>query len=267
MKQIKALVLTFDKYRALTDHMIFKYAQLWPDHPFQFWVPYQQSPPTQQNENVHYVQTPPAIKATVLALLADLDDEELIYWCVDDKYPIKLEIAKIERSYAWLSSQASSAVSGVLFCRSRRMWDRRCLAAETMVDEWGQEYLERTGYEQIWIHQFVKVKVLRYLFSTFPDVIPFPRDMDGLRDKVSKPPQHRLFVTRHNLAVFGESVDRGVLTRNCQRSILEHSLALPAWGSEATRRVFLVGTRSLNARQRIRYLLGDLTGHPPDFFY
>jgi hypothetical protein len=33
---MKAIVLTCDRYRALTEHMIRKYEELWPDHPFVF---------------------------------------------------------------------------------------------------------------------------------------------------------------------------------------------------------------------------------------
>jgi len=267
MKPIKAIVMTFDKYRTLTDHMIFKYTQLWPDHPFQFRVPFQNLPATQTGQHVDYRQTPAAIKATVLGLLEDLHDEELVYWCIDDKYPVKLNIEKIAQSYQWLSSEQANAVSGVLFCRSRRMWDRRCLTAEAVSDSWGNVYLEKTGYEQIWIHQFVRVKVIRHLFNTFPDQIPYPRYMDELRDKVTKPIDHRLFVSQQNLAVFGESTDKGVLTRNCHQSIKDNGLTLPDWGSRLTTRDHFVGSWKVNAKQRLRYLVGDLTNRPPDFFY
>src|SRR5437016_2587497 len=38
---MKAIVLTCDRYRAVTEHMILQYEKLWPDHPFVFRVPYQ----------------------------------------------------------------------------------------------------------------------------------------------------------------------------------------------------------------------------------
>lgn len=267
MKPIKAIVMTCDKYRALTDHMIFKYSQLWPDHPFQFRVPYQELAPTQTGDRVHYRQTPVAIKATVLALLEDLDDEELIYWCIDDKYPVQLDVKKIEHVYQWLTSDCAQEGSGVLFCRARRMWDPRCLTGEVLSDDWGNKYLERSGYQQIWIHQFVKVGVIRHMFMSFPDDIPFASHMDSLRNKLTKPAQHRLWVTRQNLAVFGESARKGSLTRNCYRSMKDNGLAVPGWESEVTSGNFMVGTWKLNTKQRLRYFIGNLTGRQPDFFY
>src|SRR6187397_1047533 len=40
--KIKAIVLTCDRFRAITRHLILKYERLWPDHPFIFHVPYQE---------------------------------------------------------------------------------------------------------------------------------------------------------------------------------------------------------------------------------
>ena len=46
-------------------------------------------------ERVKYLTAPSDIKGTVLHLLTEIDDEEWIYWCVDDKYPIQLVTDKI----------------------------------------------------------------------------------------------------------------------------------------------------------------------------
>ena len=240
-KPMKAIVLSCDRFRAVTDHMIFKYAQLWPDHPFRFRVPYQEFGPTPATAMVEYRRTPVGIKATVLALLEDLDDEELVYWCIDDKYPIKLDVGRIEAMLRWLSEEGASTISGILFCRCRKMWDRRFLTGLEIVDDLENIYLERKGYAQIWLHQFVRVKVLRYLFESFPDFIPAARAMDELKKRVRKPPSHRVFVSSQNAAVFGESTSHGILTQNCHRSILENGMALPAWGSTTTNEEIVIG--------------------------
>jgi len=85
--KIRAIVLTCDRYRAVTEHMIFQYDRLWPDHPFVFHVPYQELGGV-DTEQVKYFPTPSDIKGTVLRLLTQIDEEEWIYWCVDDKYPL-----------------------------------------------------------------------------------------------------------------------------------------------------------------------------------
>jgi len=258
MDTVKAIVMTCDKYRALTDHMIFKYEKLWPNHPFHFRVAYQESVPRIPTDRIEYMKSSPDIKTTVLTLLNDLDDEELIYWCIDDKYPVKINVPRIEKMYQWLANEKTSAVSGILFCRCRRMWDNTHLTGETIVDNQQNVYLERKGYAQIWIHQFLRVKVLRYLFKSFPDTILFARSMDELIKHLVKPPSHRIFVSRQNLVVFGESTDAGILTRNCYRSILENNLSLPQWCSETTKRKIVIGNYGANNKRRLRYLIRGL---------
>src|SRR5204862_7574122 len=113
---MKAIVLTCDRFRAMTEHMILRYQQLWPDHPFIFRVPYQNLRGT-ETPRTEYTKTPDQIRATVLELIADLDDEEGVYWCIDDKYPIRLIIDKIETLMA--DALQSPEISGLLFCRFR----------------------------------------------------------------------------------------------------------------------------------------------------
>ena len=84
---MKAIVLTFDRHRAITQHLILQYEKIWPDHPFRFRIPYQQLR-GQDSERSEYVESSPEIAATILRLLQDVEDDEWVYWCSDDKYPI-----------------------------------------------------------------------------------------------------------------------------------------------------------------------------------
>lgn len=229
---MKAIVLTYDRYRALTEHMILKYRKLWPDHPFCFRIPYQvlKSENTSKRE---YIRCPSDIRGTVLALLEDLEDDEWIYWCIDDKYPIYLDLLRIEAAMNWIFNSASDKCDGVLFCRTRNMIDGSGLKQNWMgrdmrlKDKTGNIYLLRKNYQQIWIHQFLRVKVIRNLFNRFPDVISNAKEMDALKNGLSLPSSSSLLVAKRNLAVFGESTSRGKLTANCYESMVENDLELP----------------------------------------
>jgi len=226
--KLKAIVLTCDRYRTITEHMIFQYDRLWPDHPFVFYVPYQELGGV-DTDRVRYLTAPPDIKETILQLLMNIDDEEWIYWCVDDKYPIQLVTDKI----ANLISHAtrSAEVDGLLFCRCRATLNnpRLTLHRRKIKNPFGDVYLERKAWFQIWIHQILRAKVLRHLFTHLPDVIPSAKAMDELKNEVPKLPEHRLFVTKENFAVFGESTRRGVITQNCYDSMIAAGIALPEW--------------------------------------
>ena len=62
--KIKAIVLTCDRFRAITRHLILKYERLWPDHPFVFQVPYQELRGT-DTDRIKYHAAPEDIKGTI----------------------------------------------------------------------------------------------------------------------------------------------------------------------------------------------------------
>jgi hypothetical protein len=225
---MKAIVLTYDKYRRLTEHMIHCYRQLWPDNPFTFRIPFQQLPVT-NTAGIEYIPSPSAIKATVLTLLQDLDGREWVYWCIDDKYPVLVDVPAIESVRNWILDRDDPAVDGVLCCRPRKLTKNKRLTGRQVQAGNGITLLERRNYKSIWIHQFLRVRVLRHLFECFPDEIPDAKAMDKLKDHVGKPAEHRLYVTERSLSLFGESTTRGVITKNCYRSLKKHGLPLPEW--------------------------------------
>jgi hypothetical protein len=208
--------------------MIQCYDELWPNHPFVFRIPFQDENRCITGANREYVRTSPAIKETVLTLLEDLDDEEWVYWCIDDKYPIQLHVQQIEEIYNSIINNELDEISGLLFCRTRKMLSPDYLTGEGILIR-NEKLIERKGYHQIWIHQFVKVKIIRYLFLNFPDIIEKPRILDPLKHKIKKPDNHKLFVTSTNHSIFGESSFFGVITENCYRSMSERGINIPSW--------------------------------------
>jgi hypothetical protein len=225
---MKAIVLTCDRFRAITEHMIRQYQKLWPHHPFVFRVPYQELRGA-DTDRLEFRQTSKNIRATVLELLSDLDDDEWVYWCIDDKYPIQLVVDKIERLIS--DALQSTDMSGLLFCRCRVTLTNPKLAlhpGKTRSPS-GEVLLKRKAWFQIWLHQLLRVKVLRYLFTHLPENILTAKAMDELKNNIPKLAEHRLFVTEKNYAVFGESTHRGAITQNCYESITAAGIALPEW--------------------------------------
>jgi len=225
---VKAIVLSWDRHRVITRHMIEQYARLWPDHPFVFRIPYQRLR-GKNTDREHYIETPADIPGTVLRLINDLDDEEWVYWCSDDKYPIQLVTPKFIELFDHVRLQPD--VAALLCCRCRITLEKPELSLfpRARPTANGDVLLERRRWYQIWIHQYIRVKVLRYLFRHMKTDIRNAKVMDELKDEISKPGDLRLFVTRDNYAVFGESTQRGVITQNCYRSIKAAGLSLPTW--------------------------------------
>ena len=222
--KIPAIVLSHDPNRPLTNHMIACYERLWPNNPFIYHIPYQ----FEHEENTYkciYVRTPREIKATVLELLRNFHDNEWIYWCIDDKYPIKLDIELIKEVVSWIKFKNESDIAGLLLCRTRKLLDPNNLSARRFkIGEY--DFLERKTYHQIWIHQFLRAKVIRSIFERFPEVIPKAKDMDSYKDALIKCPEHHIFVVEKNTAVFGESSVNGKITKNCIESINQTNIAV-----------------------------------------
>lgn len=242
---IPAIVLSCDRYQPFAEHMVWMYQRLWPDHPFSFRIPYQNLYPLSTAlpaNRVEARQTPVSIRDTVLQLLADLDDEAMVYWCLDDKYPLWLHLPRIKHMIAWLRSSQAEAVDGILLCRCRRMWESSYLTGASISDWHGNRYLERINYEQIWIHQFIKVKVLRHLFTAMPADIPHANQMDALKRQISKPEEHRIYVSQYPYCRFGESTHRGKITANCLANMNRIGFTPPASAAQETAKEILMGS-------------------------
>ncbi len=236
---MKAIVLSCDRYHAFARHMILRYDRLWPRHPFTFRVPY-------QDESSHHLQamcatsrieprrTSAMIKPTLLSMIEDLDDTEWVYWCIDDKYPIEIDTRVARRCHDFARKADQDSADGLLFCRARKLLEEENLrpGSNARVTR-SIEVMERRNYHQFWLHQYVRVGILRRLFKTFPDSDFRPKTMDfltgqdeGLKVKAFGRRQ-KMYVTLASYASFGESTDGGKVTLNCRESMAESGITLP----------------------------------------
>lgn len=240
-----AIVLSCDEYHPFAENMIRSYQLLWPDHPFVFRVPYQETASRLSADVRDYcelIPTDKSIKATVLTLLKDLHDDQWVYWCIDDKYPCYLDTRLAARICQSLPVIEDRAVSGISLCRARGLLDHRRLLDKERLTIDGTILLRRRDYAQIWLHQFLRVKVLRHLFHRFPDQLSAPKEMDRLKDGMSLPSDHKLYVVRRNAAVFGESTTRGRVTANCRMALRSNDLPVPP-GFAASDEQILIGRK------------------------
>jgi len=229
---MKAIVLTYDKYHRIADHMIHRYMIIWPDNPFTFRVPYQSYPivlKEKYQNKVECIQTDSNIKGTLLSLIEDLNDDEWIYWCMDDRYPINLKIDDVRYIYDWVLNTASSDFSGVMFSSFPKMMRIKNIMSEDncIYDKRGRKYYRRKNYAMIWMHQFLRVKVIRELFNGFPDEFNQAKQMDYFKMDMLLPDAHKLFMYSKSIAEYGESTHRGKMTLNCANSFKKSGLDIP----------------------------------------
>jgi hypothetical protein len=89
---MKAIVLSFDPHLEIANLVVETYNRLWPNCPFIFRIPFTDRDPRTvfAAQNVEFIQTPSDIRSTMENLLRDLPEDEFIFWCVDDRYPIEI---------------------------------------------------------------------------------------------------------------------------------------------------------------------------------
>ena len=237
--KIKAIVLTYDRNHIITEHMLRCYQNVWPNNPFVFHIPYQDPKICVPASNKVYTETPASFRLTVLGLLNNIPAEEWVYWCVDDKYPIKINTSIFDHIYNSLNSLPSD-IASVLLCRAKKLLQDEYVK-EFQYPQLQIEFLERVTFHQFWAHQFIRVKLLRRIFNAMPDTIEMPTDMVKHLHKIQLFPHEKLLVSKVNNIVFGESTAKRVLTENCKLSLQENGFPMPAFYNGETSSPHFIG--------------------------
>src|SRR6185436_8647790 len=112
------LVLTYDKQVGFAELVVKSYLSLWKDCPFQFIVPRNNAKARDfdflsRQTNVSIVPTPTSIRGTMSVLLESLHDDEWVYWCIDDRYPIELDAGIMRRITEFIASGAADDLNGI----------------------------------------------------------------------------------------------------------------------------------------------------------
>jgi hypothetical protein len=236
-RPMRAIVLSCDRYAPMAAHMVRTYRRLWPDHPFVFRIPVQDVkwPDAWCDPAIEFVPSPSSIVATVETLIRDLPDDEWVYWCIDDKWLIDLDVPAVARLHRWLVGLDDPAVSGLIFCRCRMLLvDGHVTPEGGITTPGGESLLRRLDYSQFWVHQYLRVRVLRDAFRRFPGEPAQAKQMDAwighdpAHCEIWKvPADETWYVTSRNLAVFGESTDAGRLLSACATSMERLGIATP----------------------------------------
>ena len=213
--QMPAIVLSYDSNHVFAENTIRSYQSLLPEHHFNFFVPYQERRTFALND-VTWVASPSDIKGTVLALLNQFEDNQWVYWCMDDRYPKSLISREFQQIERLLEEGLATEIGAILFAprmfKTKAEWFNRIrLSSQT-----GQKLslIPRTNWSTIWMHQYIRAGVIRHLFSYMPDEIPVAVLMDSYLSRIPLPRTQVLYRTFFNRSVFGESSGGGKPTIN-----------------------------------------------------
>ncbi len=112
---MKGIVLSFDPHLEIANLVVETYNQLWPDHRFQFRIPFTNRDPRSifRAQNVEFISTPPDIRSTLESLLCNLPEHEFVFWCIDDRYPIEIFEPTVLRTVRDFASDAPRDIDSI----------------------------------------------------------------------------------------------------------------------------------------------------------
>jgi hypothetical protein len=94
---MRGILLTYDTQLGLAELVHKCYAALWPDLPVTFRIPFNGSARgsahayLSSQSNCEFVACGRGIRESMRALLGGVNDDEWVYWCIDDRYPTWLD--------------------------------------------------------------------------------------------------------------------------------------------------------------------------------
>jgi hypothetical protein len=231
-KAMKAIVQSCDRYHTMTEHMLVKYEQLWPSNPFTFRIPWNKKKPQNIRDKfktkIDLIHTDIKFKETFNSLTQDLDDNEWVYWCIDDKYPIKLDEEKGNQVLNFVESINDPKIINVCFHFVRGIENSaNCIQREGSGMEVrfeGLRFIEHKSFVNNWLHQFFRVKALREFWGHINE----PSLYKALAMDNDVQPLNGISLTLdHNICVYGESTFKGFVTQNCKTSCEKFNIEVP----------------------------------------
>jgi hypothetical protein len=117
-------------------------------------------------------------------LLEPFDDEAWVYWCIDDYYPIRLDLtphARDRRGAApWIRVTSAAGLNVCSKSKKTRIWRNRAVSAGAAIKMHaacdGSRY---RGTTRSGSTSSSEAGVLRHLFETIPEPSRGAKEMDG----------------------------------------------------------------------------------------
>ena len=220
--------------------MMIQYSKLWPNNPLEYLIPYQNNNKYLRYKKNIFIRSGKPIRETVQNLLFGIPDDEWIYWCMDDKYPIWLDSKNLNRVYSDINNGIIPGyIDGILLCRCKTLRNKNHVDNKNKRENINNiKFLKRISFTEIWLHQFIRAGVLRHVFRHIPDDLPNAKAMDEIVDGVKVPDYYTLLVGEKTYLKLGESSTRGDATLNCYNNMVENGIAIPNTMTVTPRKIF-----------------------------
>lgn len=226
---MKAIVLSFDKQIGFCQLLYKLYMEMWQDCPLTFRIPWNEENPKyfKDKPNVELIHCDSPIQSTMKALLNGIEDEEWVYWCIDDRYPKQiLNPNKLTKLHDFLqtSGQLAEFDAVKLYKWKEKLKDSK---KYTLLDNTYkiQEDEHQWGF---YFHQFCKSKYLKEIFLSEDcklHKVRFPHHSVLCSKKSLQ--NIKVLVPNEDDVKFGEPCINGKITPEGEDYLLKYNCDIP----------------------------------------
>jgi hypothetical protein len=232
---VEAILLTHDAQLGLAELVHKTYAELWPGHPFVFRVPFAAATGSaafaylSAQDNSRMIESPASIKESMATLLDGIDSSEWVFWCIDDRFPIRVRRAPAARILEDLGTLPAEVEEVKLL-----HWQEPLIPGRTAIG--GRRFRHQAPGSRargFWHHHFVRAGVLRAAF--LGDDLARDCRIYAVTERI-KAREERVFhgtavVPARPLLRLGEPLVEGLLTRNGREWLERMQCDVPRYGN------------------------------------
>lgn len=223
-----AIVLTYDERIEFTKLVLFHYKKFWNNKNIIYRIPYNNKLPNISFPNIQLKKTSKDIRSTIYSLINDIDDDEFVYWCFDDVYPVHAITPQIWNNiYNFINNKDNSKLLENI--HAIRLIRLPAEYQSKLVNKFGINNVmfgKKTPFciDGIWFHQFIKTRILKLFFLNDKII-----SKHKLRDiyNISKNLNHNIYLPIANQCIFAETTRGPYITLNCIEDMQKLSLIIP----------------------------------------
>jgi len=228
---MKALVLTYDQQVGLGQLVLKTYKKHAPNANLEFLIPINEESTKEHYVSlgfpIVFVNTPSDILSTMKNLLARVDDEEWVYWCIDDRYPLSV----MDDVFCSLINDIDAGKFDHLRGIKMLWWREQGINSNFEYKDLKftfQDVEEEYGF---WHHQFIRAKTLKDFFFTYNE-----EDINHIMH-INR--HHRFNTRSHfisdtvfankNIVTFAEPLAKTKLTMNGLAALKSYDCVIPPY--------------------------------------
>lgn len=224
---MKAIILTYDQRKPITQLVLSSYDQICNKNEFEFIIPYNKTIHNfKTNNKVTLIKTEQSVYNTMNSLLKDIPDEEFIYWCLDDIYLHKIMKLDVFKSlYNYIKNNKNIPFDAVRLVNHDTLNGKIDNKKNIKI---GSEIFYNTVFSLygFWFHQFLKAKVLKQCFLNSSIGVNYTmRSLDEHRNENKEMYKHIIYVPKNYLCIFGETTrGKTQMTQNCSEALKKYNI-------------------------------------------